>query len=117
MNPISATDYKANDIKGKQRIYGGKFFNPLDGIPSIMFEEELITYDSATDTVFRNAVGSCQTELVDPAKELTLRNPIDDSAIGTATYADVMVMLYSLGRQVQLERDAALLAQQQQAQE
>lgn len=103
---VEVTDYKADKIKGKQRIYGGKFGNELGGTPWMSFDEELVTVDESTGTVFRNQVGSCMVQLTEPAKVLTLRNPLDDSVIGTASYMDVMVMLYSLGRQTQVERDA-----------
>lgn len=102
---IESTDYKADKIKGKQRIHGGKFGNELGGTPWMSFDEELVTVDETNGAVFRNQVGSCMVQLTDPAKTLTLRNPLDDSVIGTASYMDVMVMLYSLGRQTQVERD------------
>lgn len=103
---IDPTDYKAQQISGKQRVYGGSFTNELGATPAIVFNEELITLDGVTGAVYRNQVGSCVATLTDPAKPLTLRSPVDDSVIGQATYQDVMVMLYSLGRQTQLERDA-----------
>lgn len=105
---IAPTDYKASAIQGKQRIHGGKFGNALDQIQWISFDEELITLDNTTGEIYRNPAGSCQTSLTDPAKPLTLRNPLDDSIIGTSTYQDVMILLYSLGRQTQIERDEAL---------
>jgi hypothetical protein len=118
MNPITATDYKATSIQGKQRVYGGKFSNPMGGVPSVNFDEELITYDSATDTVFRNQAGGCQAALTDPAKPLTLRSPVDDTEIPLATFIaklqsqgqftneDFFVTFYSLARRAQLARDA-----------
>lgn len=118
MNPITATDYKASSIQGKQRIYGGKFANPMGGAPTVSFDEELITYDSATDTVFRNQAGGCQAALTDPAKPLTLRSPVDDAEIPLATFIaklqaqgaitneDFLIFFYSLGRRAQLARDA-----------
>lgn len=117
-SPIAATDYKASTIQGKQRIYGGKFSNPMGGTPSVSFDEELITYDSATDTVFRNQAGGCQAALTDSAKPLTLRSPVDDAEIPLATFIaklqaqgqftneDFFVTFYSLARRAQLARDA-----------
>lgn len=110
MITIEPTDYKAAQITGKQRVFGGTFSNELGGIPSIVFNEELITLDGTTGAVYRNQTGSCAASLTDPAKPLALRNPLDDSVVGTATYMDVMVMIYSLGRQTQIERDQALLS-------
>ena len=118
MNPITNTDYKANAIGGKQRIYGGKFSNPMGGTPSVNFDEELITYDSITDAIYRNQTGGCQAALTDPAKPLTLRSPVDDAEIPLATFIaklqgqgqftneDFFICFYSLGRRAQLARDA-----------
>lgn len=116
-NPITVTDYKASTIQGKQRIYGGKFSNPMGGTPSVSFDEELITYDSTSDAVFRNPAGGCQAALTDPAKPLTLRSPADDTEIplaafvaklqgqGVVTNEDFFIAFYSLGRRAQLARD------------
>ena len=126
-NPITVTDYKASSIHGKQRIYGGKFSNPMGGTPSVSFDEELITYDGTTDTVFRNQAGGCQATLTDATKPLTLRSPVDDSIIahsafisklqaqGTITNEDFFLMFYSLGRGAQSARDAHIAAQKAQA--
>ena len=117
-SPVTTTDYKAASIQGKQRIYGGKFSNPMGGTPSVSFDEELITYDSTTDTVFRNQAGGCQATLPDATKPLTLRSPADDTEIPLATFVakiqgqgvvtneDFYIFFYSLGRRAQLARDA-----------
>ena len=117
-NPIATTDYKASTIQGKQRVYGGKFSNPMGGVPSVNFDEELIAYDSGADAVYRNQAGGCQAALTDPAKPLTLRSPADDAEIPLATFIaklqaqgqftneDFFVTFYSLARRAQLARDA-----------
>ena len=117
-NPIAATDYKVSAIQGKQRIYGGKFSNPMGGTPSVSFDEELITYDSITDSTYRNQTGGCQAALNDAAKPLVLRSPADDTEIPLATFItklqsqgqftneDFFICFYSLGRRAQLARDA-----------
>lgn len=117
-NPVTTTDYKAASIQGKQRIFGGKFENPMGGIPHVTFDEELITYDAITDTVFRNTTGGCQASLTDSTKELPLRSPVDDAAIDLATFItklttqgkvtneDFFILFYSLGRRSQTARDA-----------
>lgn len=122
LNPIAATDYKASTIQGKQRVYGGKFSNPMGGVPSVNFDEELITYDSGADAVYRNQAGGCQAALTDPAKPLTLRSPEDDAEIplsefiaklqaqGRFTNEDFFITVYSLARRAQLARDAYVLA-------
>ena len=105
---IESTDYKATQIQGKQRICSFRGGNAIGEIPWIAFDEELITHDASNGNIYRNAVGGCTTSLTDPAKVLTLRNPLDDSVVGASTYQQVMVLLYSLGRQTQLERDVVI---------
>lgn len=116
--PISPTDYKSTSIQGKQRIFGGKFDNPMGGVPSVSFDEELIVYDATSDTTYRNPAGNCSTSLMDPAQELPLRSPEDDSSIdinvfiaklqaqGKFTDEDFYIAFYSLGRRAQIQRDA-----------
>lgn len=106
---IEPTEYKTATTPSKQRICSFSGSNELGGIPSITFNEELVTHDTILDRVYHTPVGSCSTALTDPAKVLTKRNPVDDSIIGEGTYMDAMVLIYSLGRQTQIERDAALL--------
>lgn len=124
---IEPTDYKAGQIKGKQRIYAFSGTNALDQIPSIVFDEELITLDQVTGRVFRNQTGSVAVSLSEPAKALPLKSPVNDTGItleqfvakltaqGGLIYEDVMIVMYSLGRNVQIERDEALVAAQQAA--
>jgi hypothetical protein len=108
---ILDTEYKTSTTKSKQRVFGGRFGNEFNGIPWITMDEEVITEDSVSGTIYHNQCGSVTAQLIDPTKTLTLRNPLDDSAIGSATYGDVMVMIYSLGRQLQLDRDVLVAAQ------
>lgn len=110
MITIEPTEYKTATTPSKQRICSFNGTNELGGIPSITFNEEMVTHDTILDRVYHTPVGSCATALIDPAKVLTLRSPIDDSVIGSATYMDVLVTMYSLGRQTQIERDEALAA-------
>lgn len=107
---IEPTEYKTATTKNKQRIHAFKGFNPIDGVPSIIWDESFVTYDPVADRVIVTDVGSCSVSLTDPLKPLVLRNPADDTVIGQAQYQDVFVMLYSLGRQTQIERDEALIA-------
>lgn len=119
---IDPTEYKTADTKSKQRIHGGKFGNVLGQTPWISFDEEFVTYDAIADKLYTNPAGSCQTTLTDPLKTLTLRNPVDDTIIpadafiakltaqGGVFYEDQFIMLYSLGRQTQIERDVEMIA-------
>jgi hypothetical protein len=108
---ILDTEYKTSTTKSKQRVFGGRFGNEFNGIPWITMDEEFITEDSISGTIYHNPCGAVSAQLIDPTKSLSLRNPLDDSIIGSATYGDVMVMIYSLGRQLQLDRDVLVIAQ------
>lgn len=98
------SDYKANQVSGYQRSGSGTFSNPKGGIPSIVFNEEVLV--NVANQVFVRPCGSVSAALEDPAKSLILLNPLDDTVIGQATYQDVFIMLYSLYRQTADERDA-----------
>jgi len=112
MSAILPTEYKTSSIASKQRVYGGRFGNEWQGTPWITMDEEVLTIDDSTGTTYHNTCGSISAQLIDPTKQMELRNPLDDSVLGTATYGDVMVMIYSLGRQLQLDRDVKQAAQQ-----
>lgn len=125
-SPIVSTDYKASTTQGKQRIYAGKFSNPMGGIPSVYFDEEFITYDTVTDKVYTNQAGNCSAALSNASRELVLRNPVDDTVIsiesfitkltsqGKFTDEDFFIAFYSLGRRAQLARDTFIVAQRAQ---
>lgn len=113
MSTIQSTDYRAATTTSKLRIYGGRFGNEWQGVPWITMDEELLTEDALSGQFYHNQCGALTAQLTDPTKQIELRNPIDDSVIGTATLGDVMVMIYSLGRSLQLERDAAIAAAQE----
>lgn len=108
MSIISPTDYKAGVIAGKQRSYGGRFGNEYGQAPWVTFDEEIIVEDASTGAVFRQNVGSVTVTLTDPAQVVALRNPMTDEVIGQVTAQDCFVMMYSLGRQAQIDRDAAM---------
>lgn len=119
---ITDNDYKSTTTKNKQRSHEGKFYNPDGGIPSMVFDEQMVTVDTITGNVYRNATGSCAVALDDPAKPLELQNPVDGSVIpfeafiaklqaqGCVSYGDVMIFNYSLYKQTAAERDAAIVA-------
>lgn len=109
MSIVNPTDYKADQIKGKQRSHGGRFGNELGQAPWVTFDEEIIVEDAVTGSVFRQNVGSVTVTLTDPLKVIELRNPDDDTVIGQVTAQDCFVMMYSLGRQAQIDRDAAMI--------
>lgn len=119
---IEPTEYKTTTTKNKQRINSFTGSNELGGVPSIVFNEEFVTYDEVADRVIKTPVGSVATSMTDPLKSLVLRNTSDDTILpielfiakltaqGGAVYEDVFLFLYSLGRQTQIERDEALIA-------
>lgn len=119
---IEPTEYKATTTTNKQRIHAFKGLHPLGGIPSIIWDESFLSYDSIADRLIVNEVGSVATSMTDPAKPLALRNTSDDTILpielfiakltaqGGAVYEDVFIFLYSLGRQAQIERDEAMIA-------
>jgi len=109
MSIIQPTDYRASTTTSKLRIYGGRFGNEWQGVPWITMDEELLTEDGLSGQFYHNQCGALTAQLTDPTKQIELRNPVDDSVIGAATMGDVMVMIYSLGRSLQIERDAALV--------
>lgn len=110
MSIVSPTDYKAASIKGKQRSFGGRFGNEYGQAPWVTFDEEILIEDESTGRTFRQNVGSITVVLTDPEKVIELRNPLTDEVIGTVTAQDCFVMMYSLGRQAQNDRDAAAAA-------
>lgn len=104
---ILPTEYKTADIASKQRIYGGRFGNEAGAIPWITMDEEVLTVDGVTGATYHNPCGSLTAQLTDPDKPVELRNPIDDTVIGISSYGYAMMIIYSLGRSMQLERDSA----------
>lgn len=107
MSIVSPTDYKAASIKGKQRSFGGRFGNEYGQVPWVTFDEEILVEDESTGRTFRQNVGSVTVALTDPEKVIELRNPLTDEVIGQVTAQDCFVMMYSLGRQAQNDRDNA----------
>jgi hypothetical protein len=86
------------------------------------FDESFLSWDAMAEKLYTNDAGSCRCELTDPLKTLTLRNPLDDTILpielfiakltaqGGPIYEDIFIMLYSVGRQTQIERDAEMIA-------
>jgi len=109
MSIVSATDYKVDKLKGKQRSYGGRFGNEYGQTPWVTFDEEILVEDASNGKVFRQNAGSVTVTLTDPEKVIELRNPLTDEVIGQVTAQDCFVMMYSLGRQAQIDRDAVII--------
>lgn len=69
--------------------------NGYGGVPWIKFFEEKLTELSDGQIIRANA-GELLEEMTDPLTEFDLLNPLDGSVIGTATYQQLQVLLYSL---------------------
>lgn len=82
--------------------------NPLNGIRSITFVEELVV--STDGETIAKPTNLIKEDFSNPATEFNLLNPIDGSVLGTATYMDIYVMLYSLYMKIAADRDAGIIS-------
>lgn len=80
------------------RSNGAVVSNPYNGIPSIEFTQETIATFTDNPAGFINLgpAPSIQADLSVPTTSFNLLNPVDNSVIGTSTYQNVYVLLYSL---------------------
>ena len=108
-----SNNYKETTITGTKWTRAAKVVlnNPYLGIPTIMFEEEEII--SAGGTVIRQDAqrmlgNDVQRGLTDPTTAFPLLDPATDAVIGTATHGQVYALIYSLYKQLAIERDAYL---------
>lgn len=98
-------DYKESNISGKkwQRAHTINISNNYNQTPVInFFEEEIVEIDGTT---YQKNVGHISETMIEPTTQFTLLNPLDGTAIGTATYQDLQVMLYSLYLNLANRRD------------
>lgn len=103
-------DYKETTINGQYSEYQRSnkviVMNELGGTPEITFMEQVIgTLPDGTKVTPRTT--KCADQMTNPAESFPLLNPLDDSVIGSLTYQEVYVTLYSLYRYVAAKRDAA----------
>lgn len=101
-------DYNEKIISGQYTEYqrSNKIIvtNDLGSIPEITFMEQIVgTLPDGSKVTPRNT--KCVDQLMNPAESFNLLNPIDDSIIGSLTYQDVYITLYSLYRHVAAKRD------------
>ena len=100
------TNYRATSEAAESYVRANRVVveNQLGVIPSVMFlEEEVITRGAET---FKRPLNTLRAQMTDPATTFNLLNPADDSVIGSSTYQDVYVLLYSLHRHLAAIRDA-----------
>ena len=100
-------DYKEEQLTGKKWVRSDGFVgtNRYQELPTIRFTEE-VRRELADGTIIVNGYGQgVSADLSDPLKILTLRHPLTDDVIGSDTFSLVHVVLYSLYRQLAIERD------------
>lgn len=101
-------DYKERPLTGKswQRVNRLVVENPYQQSPYVnVCEQE--AYQIGDDVAFKD-LGVTMAATFEPAETIQLRNPLTDELLGaTATHADIQVLLYSLTRHMQEQRDAA----------
>jgi hypothetical protein len=100
-------NYMQSSVSGEKYVRAKRVVleNPLNGVPSATFIEQEVINIGAAESVKRD-VGALHQPMSDPYVTFQLLNPVDDSVIGSATYADVYAMLYSLHRHLAAIRDA-----------
>ena len=91
------SDYKEVSLTGVswQRAHLITIANSHGGTPWIKFQEERITQLS-DGQVLHSPVGELIEEMVDPSTVFNVINPLTGDIVGTATYQDLQVLLYSL---------------------
>ena len=88
MTPITGKKWKRANVISIQ--------NPLNGIPSISFNQEITaSFDDGTFASIEYA-GMITEQFINTAEAFNLLNPLDGTVIGTSTYQDAYVMLASL---------------------
>lgn len=100
------TNYRSTSVTADSYVRANRVVveNPLGVLPSIMFiEEEVVTRGADT---FKLPTSTLRAQMTEPATTFNILNPTDDSIIGSSTYQDVYVLLYSLHRHLAAIRDA-----------
>jgi hypothetical protein len=86
--------------------------NPLNGIPSVECNEENII--SLPDGTIMQGPAVTDPKIVgymtDPTTTFNLLNPSTGAVVGTATYMQLYVMMYSLFYDLAVARDAKMIA-------
>lgn len=100
-------NYKSTNISTESWCRSNKVVieNELNQVPMISFTEEEVLVVNGKKLVLGGAL--LQENMTDPSKTFDLLNPETDEVVGSATYMQVYVMLYSLYKTLALARDAA----------
>ena len=98
------SNYKQDKVTGWQRSKQVIIKNDYKAIPTIEFSEEMIVeVDGAL--INKKDVGTVTSSLRDPSVSFPLLNPENDQVIGTGSYGQVYVLLYSVYRYLAEKRD------------
>jgi hypothetical protein len=91
------TDYLEQSITGKTwvRSDGVTISNPYGGAPECRFSKERIT-ELSDGTKVNTQLPPVSDQFLNPAEQFNLLHPLTGDVVGTATYQEVYVMLYSL---------------------
>jgi hypothetical protein len=100
--------YKPSDIVAQswQRSNKVTVENELDQVPVITFSEEEVVLIKGNKVVLNRVL--LQENMGDPSKTFDLLNPETDEIIGSASYTQIYIMLYSLYKKLALDRDASI---------
>lgn len=98
-------NYKESSISGTSWVRANKITitNGYNEVPTIHFHEEEVA--EVNGSVYRKELGAMTTEMTDGATTFPLINPMDGSVIGSATYQQLQVMMFSLYFALATKRD------------
>ena len=92
------------------RAYHVNIENPLGGIPSVQFNEENVLDNNGVTTKFPSSSQPLQLSMTDPSVTFNLIDPTDGTTVlGTATYQQLYVSIYSLYLSLAAMRDAGTI--------
>lgn len=93
----------------RRRIWRNTNENPLNAYPSASFhEQEVIRTSDGKEVVLSDSVvRNLNVAYTDPSTVIKMKNPVDDSLLGSLTFAEVYTVIYSLGRYAQEMQDLA----------
>jgi hypothetical protein len=108
-------NYKETAVTGTSwiRAYQMRLTNPYNALPKVTFDEEkIVSYGSnvVKTPIIAKTIDEVSVDFSDPTVKFDLVNPDTDAVIGSATYQDFHVMVYSLYHSLGIVRDARVAA-------
>lgn len=107
-------NYKESQVSGTSWVRANEIIigNPYEGMPQIHFREEEVLL--VGDKTMRQPVAGMvfkplTASFAEPATQFNLVHPDTDAVIGSSTYQDVQVLLYSLYRHLANIRDTSVV--------